>query len=245
MSDRGKFIVIEGADGSGKSTIAHMLYARRFAGRRPSILTREPTDGPIGALIRQALRHEVALASVAMAPLYAADRLHHVATVIEPALARGEVVACDRYELSNLVYRAAEVPMRRCRECGWENWETWGHGAITRCPKCSDGDPWPLAPDYPRADALAYARALSRGITRPDLTIVLTAPLDVCASRRRARGGNAELFDGDTLQQRVHALYAEAERLLPGERVAMVDASGSADDVEEQVWREVEEVLGG
>lgn len=237
MPDRGKFIVIEGGDGSGKSTIAHLLHARRFAGRRPSILTREPTDGPIGTLIRQALRHEVTLASAAMAPLYAADRLHHVATIIEPALAHGEVVICDRYELSNLVYRAAEVPAIRCLRCGWgAEAPEWND----RCPEC-----WTAQYEHPREAAIDYARALSRGITRPDITVVLTAPLDVCAARRRARGGKAELFDGDSLQARVHALYADAQRLLPGERVAMVDASGSAEDVEERVWRVVEEVIGG
>jgi dTMP kinase len=241
MPDRGKFIVLEGPDGAGKSTIARQLRSRFVDCSPGCILTSEPTDGPLGTLIRQALRHEVTLAPAAMAPLYASDRLHHVATVIEPALARGEVVICDRYELSNLVYRAAEQPVWRCAICVWEGWDENEHARpIRRCPGC---DSWRLG--SPRRDALTYARALSRCIARPDLTIVLTAPLDVCAARRRARGGKVELFDGDSLQARVHALYADAQRLLPGERVAMVDASGSAEEVEELTWKAATEVIDG
>lgn len=240
MADRGKLIVIEGPDGSGKSTIAHLLHARRLAGRRPSILTREPTDGPVGKLIRRALRAEVTLAPAAMGPLYAADRANHAATLLQPALARGEVVVCDRYLLSNLVYRGAEQPVQRCWRCSWESWENHPVSGATHCLSCGV-----LGPTWPREESIIWARTLSRGAPRPDLTIVLTAPLELCAARRRARGGAAELYDDTAMQARVHALYADAQRLLPSERVAMVDASGSAEEVEAAVWQAAKEVLGG
>jgi dTMP kinase len=238
MADRGKLVIIEGPDGSGKGEQARRLQAR-LVGRVPhgSTLTTEPTDGPIGRLIRQALRHDVTLAPRAMGALYAADRLDHVATCIEPALARGAVVVCDRFELSNRVYRAAEQPVRRCKRCSWE---TWTEEFIVFCQACGCG-----LLSWPRADALNYARALSRGIMRPDVTIVLMAPLAVCAARRRARGGVDELYDGGELQARVHALYARAAELLPGERVAMVDADAEPEVVEARVWSVVEEVVGG
>lgn len=239
MVDRGKFIVIEGPDAVGKSEVMRRLWSRFTARNGPGCrFTREPTDGPIGKLIRQALRHEVTLAPGAMGPLYAADRADHAATVLEPALARGEIVVCDRYLLSNLVYRGAEHPSMRCTEwhCDWEGDDTG------RCHRCNSV--W-IAAHRRRQDAIDWARTLSRGAPRPDVTIVLTAPLEVCAARRRARGGAAELYDDAILQARVHALYADAARLLPGERVAMVDANGSAEEVEQRVWAAAAEVLHG
>jgi len=239
MVDRGKFIVIEGPDGVGKSEQARRLQAR-LVGLLPngSMLTREPTDGPIGDLIRRALRCEIELAPAAMAPLYAADRQHHVATVIGPALARGAVVVCDRYDMSNMVYRAAEQPVTECRQCGWNAWDE--DAFVIVCPACSAGF-LRLA----RFEALAYARSLSNGITRADMTIVLMAPLDVCAARRTARGGGAELFDDNELQARVHALYARPDKLSNGKRLAVVNADAVPDVVEQRIYSHVEEVLLG
>ncbi len=72
------FIVIEGIDGSGKSTQIDLLQKRFQAEGKKAMITHEPTDGPIGKLIRSILNgHEEVDASV-MAALYLADRLDHI-----------------------------------------------------------------------------------------------------------------------------------------------------------------------
>lgn len=104
------FIVLEGIDGSGTTTqMARLAEALRARGQRVHT-TREPSDGPIGVFIRSVLRKEVDVPPDALALLFAADRVAHVAQEIEPALARGEVVICDRYLGSSIVYQSQFVP---------------------------------------------------------------------------------------------------------------------------------------
>lgn len=101
------FIVLEGIDGSGTTTqLARVAAALRAKGRRVHE-TAEPSGGPIGRLVRQALRGAERLDPEALALLFAADRVDHLAREIEPALARGEIVICDRYVGSSLVYQGA------------------------------------------------------------------------------------------------------------------------------------------
>jgi dTMP kinase len=117
-SSRGRFIVIEGLDGAGTTTqCAELAKALRAAGRDVHV-TNEPTGGPIGTLIRQALSGRLGLPNGAgaltpqtLALLFAADRVDHLAAEIEPALARGATVLCDRYVLSSLAYQGSQVGM--------------------------------------------------------------------------------------------------------------------------------------
>ncbi len=107
---RGRFVVLEGIDGSGTTTQAERL-ARALEARGVEVcLTAEPSAGPVGALIRQALRHEVSFSWGTLALLFAADRLHHVDATIAPALARGAVVVSDRYDLSSVCYQSLASP---------------------------------------------------------------------------------------------------------------------------------------
>ncbi|MDQ1430952.1 MAG: dTMP kinase [Actinomycetota bacterium] len=103
---RGKFVVLEGGDGSGKSTQVGRLATALRAWGLAVHETFEPGAGPAGAVIRDLLLHgpEV-IAPVAEALLMAADRAQHVAAEIAPALERGEWVVCDRYVPSSLVYQ--------------------------------------------------------------------------------------------------------------------------------------------
>ena len=74
--------------------------------------TREPSEGPIGLVLRQALtRRLVGLSDRVLALLFAADRLDHLASVVEPALAEGKVVVSDRYVLSSLAYQGMRLPL--------------------------------------------------------------------------------------------------------------------------------------
>ncbi|MGF3053259.1 dTMP kinase [Microbacterium sp. YY-03] len=105
---RGLWITIEGGDGSGKSTQSALLQAW-LATLGPTVLhTREPGGSEVGELIRNiVLHHRGHIAPRAEALLYAADRAHHVATVVRPALERGEIVLQDRYLDSSVAYQGA------------------------------------------------------------------------------------------------------------------------------------------
>jgi len=109
-------VVLEGLDGAGTTTqCASLGVALRRRGHEV-VLTQEPTSGPVGTLIRQALTGRLGLpagggplTAHTLALLFAADRADHQAVVLEPALARGAVVLSDRYLLSSLAYQGAEV----------------------------------------------------------------------------------------------------------------------------------------
>ncbi|MGP6172313.1 dTMP kinase [Microbacterium sp. A196] len=109
MSSRpGLWITLEGGDGSGKTTQAGLLESW-LAGTGHTVLrTREPGGSEVGQLIRDiVLHHRGEIAPRAEALLYAADRAHHVATVVQPALDRGEIVLQDRYLDSSVAYQGA------------------------------------------------------------------------------------------------------------------------------------------
>ena len=108
----GRFVVLEGIDGSGTTTQAARLAASLRAAGHAVVSTREPSDGPLGVVLRQALtRRLVGLSDQALALLFAADRLDHLASVVEPALAEGKVVVSDRYVLSSLAYQGMRLPL--------------------------------------------------------------------------------------------------------------------------------------
>ena len=107
-SDRGVWITLEGGDGSGKTTQADLLAEWLTGTGRTVVRTREPGGSEVGRLIRDiVLHHRGDIAPRAEALLYAADRAHHVSTVVRPALARGEVVLQDRYLDSSVAYQGA------------------------------------------------------------------------------------------------------------------------------------------
>jgi dTMP kinase len=109
-SDTSRFIVLEGLDGAGTTTQAAMLHDHFTKLTVDSFLTREPTDGPIGKLLRDVLtgrsmRHR--LAEREMALLFAADRLEH-SRLVESKLLTGSHVICDRYIFSSLAYQTLD-----------------------------------------------------------------------------------------------------------------------------------------
>ncbi|MFF5623815.1 dTMP kinase [Microbacterium sp. NPDC012755] len=105
---RGVWITLEGGDGSGKTTQANLLAGWLTDAGHGVLRTREPGGSEVGELIRNiVLHHRGDIAPRAEALLYAADRAHHVATVVRPALDRGEVVLQDRYLDSSVAYQGA------------------------------------------------------------------------------------------------------------------------------------------
>ena len=109
-----KFIVIEGTDGSGKSTQISLLENKIKEAKIPLYSTREPTDRPIGKLIRKILAHEIEVSHDVLAGLYLSDRLDHLTNNengILNILQEGTSVLSDRYYLSSLAYNSLDSPM--------------------------------------------------------------------------------------------------------------------------------------
>ncbi len=102
----GKFVVFEGLDGSGLTTQATLLRNYFLSKDKDVLLTKEPTDGLIGGIIKACLRKEWKTDSLTLQMLFAADRAHHLVTEIEPAMKKNKIVICDRYILSSLVFGA-------------------------------------------------------------------------------------------------------------------------------------------
>lgn len=147
---RGRFIVLEGGDGAGKTTLARALTAALAEAGRAVVATREPGGTRAGMALRTLLLAEdgPGFTPDAELLLMTAARVQHVREIIEPALARGAMVVCDRFIGSTLAYQ--------------------GHGSgldaarILALHRDFVGDLWPdatLLLDLPPDLALARGRA--------------------------------------------------------------------------------------
>ncbi len=107
MGKKGIFIVIEGLDGSGKTTQA-ILLAKKLSENHKIFLTAEPSRGKTGVFIRESCLYEdKRLPTEAEALLFAADRIEHMYSEVKPALDEGKLVICDRYIYSSLAYQGS------------------------------------------------------------------------------------------------------------------------------------------
>jgi len=180
---RGRFLVLEGIDGCGKTTQLDALASwLPGSGLLPAgarlIRTREPGATPLGQALRQLLLH----AAEAEAPcptaellLYAADRAQHVQTVILPALAAGDWVLSDRFTGSTAAYQ--------------------GHGRGLD------------------AALIAQLETIATGGLQPDLTLWLDLPLEQSLARRSQRPADRIEAAGAAFLGRVAAGFAiEAQR---------------------------------
>lgn len=211
----GHFIVLEGIDGSGTTTQCSLL-ADRFADRGlPTHVTREPSDGPVGVLIRQILTGRVVTPGqqgsrppswATMAALFAADRLDHLEAEINPNLLDGVNVICDRYDHSSVAYQTVS----------------------------SDG----------ADDVAAWVLELNRHARRPDLTVVLDVDAKVAAARRDLRSGSPELYEVSEMQGELARFYAKIDELFRNDTMVHIDANQGVDEVAEAVWAEVLKLRG-
>ncbi len=211
----GLFIALEGVDGAGTTTHTKLL-ARALKDRGlPVHTTREPSDGPIGMLLRQVLAGRVVVPGVSgarppswstMALLFAADRLDHVEAEIAPNLIDGVTVISDRYDHSSVAYQTL----------------TAGGGM----------------------DAMTWIKEINRFARRPDLTIVLDLPPQVAARRRLERTGGREIYDDEQLQEQLARFYREIETHFPDDRVVHVDANRPIEDVAVDVMKQVRILRG-
>ena len=105
---RGLLVVLEGIDGSGKSTQAKLLVRRLAARGIRTVLFREPTRGKWGRLIREKARRAGSLTPEEELDLFVKDRRENVERNLEPALAAGKTVVLDRYYFSTVAYQGAK-----------------------------------------------------------------------------------------------------------------------------------------
>jgi len=216
-----RLIVIEGIDGSGSTTQVHRLFAHLRRKGHASFVTHEPSDGPVGMLIRLALAKRLVgpnfefhdpsemvessgttLDEFTMALLFAADRADHAATQIHPNLRRGRHVLTDRYLLSSLAYQGLT--------CDRE-----------------------------------WLREINRNAPRPDLTLFLDVDPEVAHTRMRANRWHRDLYEETDQQRLIRKEYHEiiAQDYPEIGPVRMVDAARDADEVAEEIAKVVDAFL--
>lgn len=123
----GLFITLEGGDGTGKSTQSALIGDWYTEQGREVVFTREPGGTDLGTELREIVLHSRGhIAPRAEALLYAADRAHHIATVVRPALERGAVVIQDRYLDSSVAYQGAGRVLDPDEVRGVSMWATEG-----------------------------------------------------------------------------------------------------------------------
>ncbi len=185
----GLFITLEGGEGVGKSTQLKHVADWFLQQGREVVLTREPGGTRVGEAIRDILlrRDEVAIGREAEVLLLFAARAQHLAEVIRPALAKGEVVICDRFTDASFAYQ--------------------GGGRGVSCQHIAQLEQW-----------------VQEGL-RPDLTLLLDAPVEV-GLQRAGRRGEADRFEAETVAffQSVRDAYLDIARSEP-ERVVVIDAA--------------------
>jgi dTMP kinase len=198
------FIVLEGIDGSGTTTQLGLIEGHLVGRGRRVHATREPSQGPVGRLLREILLggHRLPggapVDGLAMALLFAADRRDHLAREIDPALAGGTDVVSDRYLLSSLAYQAQEA------ERDW----VAGLGRELRVPDLT------LLLDVPVEVAAARRRAAGRPDERYDADEVQTRVAaryrELCAADPRATILDAR----GSVEEVARAVSAAVDRLI-------------------------------
>ena len=205
----GKFIVVEGIDGSGLTTQAELLRQALKKKGLETYLTKEPTDGPAGAIIRLALAGRLvyhpsesareSLPDLTLALLFAADRLDHLFNYILPKLALGITVISDRYYLSSYAYQA-------------------------------DGG------------NLEWLRQVNAKCRKPDLTIFLDVPVEICKKRMQRDRWHVEVFEEVNQLERVRQNYLSAIQRLDaeGERIEIIDGTETTSGVHRRIMQLVQ-----
>lgn len=211
-STPGIFLTLEGDDGVGKSTQADLL-ASWLEQRGCTVLrVHEPGGTRLGEKIRTLLldREDDAMTPLAELLLFEAARAQVMDEVIEPALARGEVVVCDRFTDSTLAYQGYG------RELG--------------------------------ASLVRSTNDLACDGRYPDRTLLLVLDDDVARERVESRSadgaGDRMESAGDAFRMRLRAGFDEIAAAEP-ERVRIVDANGSVEQVHERIREGIADLIGG
>jgi dTMP kinase len=208
----GHFIVLEGIDGSGTTTQAGELKKKFSKLGLPAHVTAEPTNGPIGGIIRQVLSGRLVMRlPQAVAPLnwkimsllFAADRQDHVDAEIVPNLQEGVNVISDRYMYSSVVYQSAS----------------------------SEDE-----------DSAAWVTTLNRYVKSPDLVLYLKVSPDVAVERCRTRDKETEIYEDPDFQKKLAVKYDSLQTMFPTDNIVVIDGDRSVEEVAEACWSHVEEL---
>jgi dTMP kinase len=199
MSQRGIFLTVEGGEGVGKSTNIHHLEAWLQGRGIAYQLTREPGGTPLAEAIRQLLlqtRREAVAVTTELLLIFAA-RAQHIQEVIEPALARGEWVICDRFTDATYAYQGGGRQM-------------------------------------PEAQ-ISQLETLVQGQLRPDVTLLLDAPVEVGMARAGQRG-ELDRFEREELAffERVRCCYLARANAQP-KRFRVIDTNRPLLEIEQDL----------
>ncbi len=218
-NQRGKFITFEGLDGCGKSTQLAKLATVLTAQGQPVVLTREPGGTPTGEKIRQLLldTSTSSLAPLAELALMFAARAQHIAEVIQPALAEGRIVLCDRFTDSTEAYQGGG------RKLGSE--------AVLALHRILCGNLWPDLTILMDSDVnMSVDRARRRNKTQ--------------AGKKGATKSDENRFEQESRAffGRVRTAYLAIAAREP-QRMVVVDARGTPDETHKQIVEVVQRKL--
>lgn len=207
---KGRFITLEGGEGTGKSTLLSRLREKLEAAGKTVVQTREPGGTELAETIRNLVLHPPegqVWSSMAEALLMNAARTDHLEKKIRPGLGAGSWVLCDRFADSTRVYQSVQN----------------GVGS----------------------NILRLLEDSVLGDTRPDLTLILDAPVEEAAGRRAARGQTSDAFElrDKTFHDAVRQAFIDIARTEP-DRCVLIDASRKPEEVAENAWLLIEERLG-
>lgn len=216
------FIVFEGIDGCGKSTQLRLAEEALKARGLPVVVSRQPSTRKIGSLIREMAYEE--MNPVTEFLLFSADIYDSSASVIEPALQRGDVVLSDRYSLSSIAYS-----FHALRE------------ALASSPNARTAFNTPES----------MLRMLTEATAKPDLTLYLRLPISVALDRLKERGRPPDRNEQpDNLAVVLSRYEAELERsnravnYLPWHpKITEVDALLPVSELHAVIMRHIEKVL--
>lgn len=214
MSRSGLFISFEGIDGAGKSShIDGLAQAFRAQGRNVT-LSREPGGTPLAEKLRELVLNDP-MDALTEALLIFAARRDHLCQVIEPALARGDVVLCDRFTDATFAYQ--------------------GYGRGFDLQVLRQLEQW--VQQQPEQSSQA-------GLLEPELCFWFDLPPAIAAARLAgARQPDKFESEAEPFFQRVASGYAARAAQSP-QRFARIDASQSLEQVREQVLRHCEQAWG-
>jgi dTMP kinase len=205
-SGPGRLIVIEGLDGAGTTTQVRLL-AQRLSRFGEVYVTHEPSEGPVGLLIRLALEHRIKVSDATLAALFAADRMDHLYCQegnkgIVSQLAQGFHVLTDRYYLSSLAYQGISL-----------DWQ-WIWDMHAHCVR-PDVTVFVEVPVDVCLQRIASGRGSHFDLFENRKVLTHARQSYLCAIDRLHRAGiEVEVIDGDAPPNQVHAAIWEHVKVL-------------------------------
>ena len=231
----GRFITVEGIDGAGKSSHLGALSAWLQAQGHAVVLTREPGGTALAEQLRSLFLHHT-MDALTEALLVFAGRRDHLRSVIEPALARGAVVRCDRFTDATFAYQGGGRGFDAGVLTQLERW-------VQALPQDGTAISGTAISGTAMSGAAMSGTAISGSpptLRQPDLTLWFDLPASVAAARRAA-ARPADRLEREDLAffERVSAAYAARAQADPA-RFARIDASAALGAVRAQVLAAVQ-----